>query len=46
MFDAINRVPPSDQPQQQLLLFENSKDDNDGNVGGDVDVEDIQDKEM
>jgi hypothetical protein len=46
VFDAVNGVAPSNQPQQQLLLRENGKDDNDGNVGGDVDVKDVQDKEM
>ena len=46
IFDAINGVPSSDQPQQQLLLHENSKDDNDGDVDCDVDVEDVQDEEM
>ena len=47
VFDAVNGVPPNNQPQQQLLLLANGKeDDNDGNVGGDVDVEDVPDEDM
>ena len=47
MFDAVNGVPPINQPPQPLLLLANGKeDDNDGNVGGDIDVEDVQDEDM
>jgi hypothetical protein len=47
VFNAVNGVPPNNQPQQQLLLLANGKeDDNDGNVGGDVDVEDVPDEDM
>ena len=46
VFDAFNGVPLRNQPQQQLLIHKNGKDDNDGKVGGDVDVENIKDYEM
>jgi hypothetical protein len=39
VLNAVNRVPPNNHPQQQLLLLANSKEnDNDRYVGGDVDV--------
>ena len=46
VFDTVNGVPPIN-PQQQLLLRANGEeDDNDGNVGGDVNVEDVPDENM
>ena len=46
VFDAVNGVPPSNRPRQQLLIHETGKDYNDRNVGGNVDAKDVQDEEM